>query len=100
PSRAGHARGGGQRGLRVPALPGGWRASFQALLDQPAGAGNAGLTAVSPPPAWPGFRPLAVTAVEPESASVVSVYLADPGGRPVPPALPGQVLTPPPPARP
>src|SRR2546430_15090035 len=45
------------------------------------------------PPAWPGFRPLAVSAVEPESASVVSVYLADPGGRAVPPALPGQFLT-------
>jgi ferredoxin-NADP reductase len=82
-----------QRALRIPALPDGWRASFQALLDQPAAAGNAGLTAMSPPPAWPGFRPLAVTAVEPESASVVSVYLADPGGQAVPPALPGQFLT-------
>ena len=48
---------------------------------------------MSPPPAWPGFRPLAVTALERESASVVSVYLADPGGRAVPPALPGQFLT-------
>ena len=89
----GHTREGVQRALRIPALPDGWRASFQALLDQPAGAGNAGLTAVSPPPAWPGFRPLTVTAVEPESASVVSVYLADPGGHAVPPALPGQFLT-------
>jgi ferredoxin-NADP reductase/MOSC domain-containing protein YiiM len=89
----GHTREGVQRALRIPALPDGWRASFQALLDQPAGGGNAGLTAVSPPPAWPGFRPLAVTGVEPESASVVSVYLADPGGHAVPPALPGQFLT-------
>jgi len=89
----GHTREGVQRALRIPALPDGWRASFRALLDQPAAAGNAGLTAVSPPPAWPGFRPLAVTAVEPESASVVSVYLADPGGRTVPPARPGQFLT-------
>src|SRR5215510_14303555 len=92
----GHTREGVRRALRIRALPDGWRASFQALLDQPesgGAAGNAGLTAVSPPPAWPGFRPLAVTAVEPESASVVSVYLADPGGRPVPPALPGQFLT-------
>src|SRR5437764_1154858 len=80
----GHTPEGVQRALRIPALPDGWRASFRALLDQPAGAGNAGLTAVSPPPAWPGFRPLAVTAVEPESASVVSVYLADPGGHAVP----------------
>jgi ferredoxin-NADP reductase/MOSC domain-containing protein YiiM len=92
----GHTREGVQRALRIPALPDGWRASFQALLGQPesgGAAGNAGLTAVSPPPAWPGFRPLAVTAVEPESSSVVSVYLADPGGRAVPPALPGQFLT-------
>jgi len=89
----GHTHEGVQRALRIPALPDGWRASFQALLDQSATAGNAGLTAVSPPPAWPGFRPLAVTALERESASVVSVYLADPGGRAVPPALPGQFLT-------
>jgi ferredoxin-NADP reductase len=92
----GHTRDRVQRALRIPALPDGWRASFQALLGQPesgGAAGNAGLTAVSPPPAWPGFRPLAVSAVEPESASVVSVYLADPGGRAVPPALPGQFLT-------
>ncbi len=89
----GHTRERVQSALRIPALPDGWRTSFQALLDQPAAAGNAGLTAVSPPPAWPGFRPLAVTALERESTSVVSVYLADPGGRAVPPALPGQFLT-------
>jgi len=85
------------RALRIPALPAGWRDSFQALLGQagaPGGAaGNAGLTAVSPPPAWPGFRPLAVTATDRESESVASVYLADPQGAPVPPALPGQFIT-------
>ena len=79
------------------ALPAGWRDSFQAMLGQaeaPGGpGGNAGLTAVSPPAAWPGFRPLAVTAAEQESESVVSVYLADPTGAAVPPALPGQFLT-------
>jgi ferredoxin-NADP reductase/MOSC domain-containing protein YiiM len=89
----GHTREGVQRALRIPALPDGWRASFQALLDQPAAAGNAGLTAVSPPPAWPGFRPLVVTATERESESVVSVYLADPTGAAVPSAQPGQFLT-------
>ena len=93
----GHPRERMLRALRIPALPDGWRASFQAILDQaelPGGAvGNAGLAAVSPPPAWPGFRPLAVTAVDRESDSVVSVRLADPGGRAVPPALPGQFLT-------
>jgi ferredoxin-NADP reductase/MOSC domain-containing protein YiiM len=93
----GHPRRQLLRALRIPALPDGWRASFQAMLDQPvapgAAGGNAGLAAESPPPAWPGFRPLAVTAVERESDSVISVYLADPGGAAVPPALPGQFLT-------
>jgi ferredoxin-NADP reductase len=90
----GHPRQQVARALRIPALPDGWRNSFQALLGQAeAPGGNAGLTAVSPPPAWPGFRPLAVTATEQESESVVSVYLADPTGAAVPPALPGQFLT-------
>jgi ferredoxin-NADP reductase/MOSC domain-containing protein YiiM len=93
----GHPRQQVRRALAIPALPDGWKASFQAMLAQsevPGGAsGNAGLTAVSPPPAWAGFRPLAVTAVEPESDSVVSVHLADPGGAAVPAALPGQFLT-------
>ncbi len=93
----GHPRQRVLRALAIPALPDGWKASFQAMLAEsevPGGAsGNAGLTAVSPPPAWAGFRPLAVTAVEPESDSVVSVRLADPGGVAVPAALPGQFLT-------
>ena len=92
----GHPRQQLQRALRIAALPAGWRTSFQAMLEQadaPGPAGNAGLTAVSPPPAWPGFRPLAATAIQPESESVVSVYLADPQGATVPPALPGQFLT-------
>jgi len=93
----GHPREQVRRALRIPALPAGWRNSFQEMLGQaeaPDGArGNAGLTAVSPPPAWPGFRPLAVTAIERESESVVSVYLADPQGAAVPPAQPGQFLT-------
>jgi ferredoxin-NADP reductase/MOSC domain-containing protein YiiM len=92
----GHPRERVQRALRIPALPSGWRDSFQEILGQagvPGGGGNAGLTAVSPPPAWPGFRPLAVTAIERESESVVSVYLADPKGAAVPPAEPGQFLT-------
>src|SRR6266571_1217563 len=59
----GHSRQRVLRALRIPALPDGWRASFQAMLAQPempgGAAGNAGLAAVSPPPAWPGFRPLA-----------------------------------------
>jgi ferredoxin-NADP reductase/MOSC domain-containing protein YiiM len=93
----GHPRQGVERALAIPALPEGWKASFRAILEQPGAsgtaAGNAGLTAESPPPAWPGFRPLAVTALEPESTSVVSVRLADPDGGALPPARPGQFLT-------
>jgi ferredoxin-NADP reductase/MOSC domain-containing protein YiiM len=83
--------------LRIPALSDGWKASFRAMLEEPGSPGgaegNAGLTAVSPPPAWPGFRSMAVTALERETGSVLSVRLADPGGAAVPPAAPGQFLT-------
>jgi ferredoxin-NADP reductase/MOSC domain-containing protein YiiM len=92
----GHSREQVAQALQIPALPEGWKASFRALLDQPASPGaegNAGLTAVSPPPAWPGFRPLTVTALDRETESVVSVHLADPDGAAVPPAQPGQFLT-------
>ena len=93
----GHSRQQLAEALSIPALPDGWKASFRALLDQPGSpggpGGNAGLAPASPAPAWPGFRPLAVTAVERETGSVISVGLADPGGAAVPPAQPGQFLT-------
>jgi ferredoxin-NADP reductase/MOSC domain-containing protein YiiM len=95
----GHAHDRVLSALRIPALPEGWKASFRAIAGQ-AGApdgtgatGNAGLAAVSPPPAWAGFRPLAVTAVNRESDSVTSVSLADPAGAALPPPQPGQFLT-------
>jgi ferredoxin-NADP reductase/MOSC domain-containing protein YiiM/ferredoxin len=81
------------RALRIPALSPGWQASFRALLEAEPGGGNAGLTATTPPPAWPGFRELTVTAVEPESDSVISIRLEEPDGRPLPPPRPGQYLT-------
>jgi ferredoxin-NADP reductase/MOSC domain-containing protein YiiM len=93
----GHSRERVLTALRIPALSGGWKTSFRAMAEQaeaPAGAtGNAGLTAVSPPPAWPGFRSLAVTSVNRESDSVVSLHLADPSGAGLPPPQPGQFLT-------
>ena len=57
----GHPRQQLQRALRIPALSPGWQASFRALLEAEPGGGNAGLAPASPPPAWPGFRPLRVT---------------------------------------
>jgi ferredoxin-NADP reductase/MOSC domain-containing protein YiiM len=91
----GHPRRLLVRALQVPALSPGWRASFQAMLeqaDQP-GAGNAGLTTAVPPPAWPGFRPLTVTAIRAESRTVLSLTFAAPDGARLPAALPGQFLT-------
>ena len=89
----GHPRQQLLRALRIPALSPGWQASFRALLDEGAGNGNAGLTATSPPPAWPGFRQLTVTAITAESESVISIRLEDPQGTPLPAARPGQWLT-------
>ena len=89
----GHPRQQLLRALRIPALSPGWQTSFQALLDEEPGGGNAGLVAASPPPAWPGFRQLAVTAVARESESVISIRLDDSNGAPLPAARPGQYLT-------
>src|SRR5207244_6371465 len=62
----GHSRAQLERALRIPALPAGWRGSFQALLQQGPGQakGNPGLAVVSPPPAWPGFRPMRVSRID------------------------------------
>src|SRR6266480_1313424 len=52
----GHPRSQLERALRIPALPAGWRSSFQALLQQElnegqaVGKGNPGLSVVSPRP--------------------------------------------------
>ncbi len=89
----GHPRQELLRALRIPALSPGWQGSFHALLDGEPEGGNAGLVATSPPPAWPGFRPLTVAAITRESDSVISIRLEDPERAPLPPALPGQYLT-------
>ena len=89
----GHTRQQLLRALRIPALSPGWQASFQALLDEAPGSGNAGLAVTSPPPAWPGFRRLTVAAITPESDSVISIRLADPQGAALPAPRPGQYLT-------
>jgi ferredoxin-NADP reductase/ferredoxin len=97
--RPGHPADRMEAALRIDALSPGWRASFEALLRQSgrpdAGSGNAGLSGedAAPLPAWPGFRPLTVARVQPESRSIVSFWLADPGGEALPAAVPGQYLT-------
>jgi ferredoxin-NADP reductase/MOSC domain-containing protein YiiM/ferredoxin len=91
----GHSRALLGRAVEAPALSPGWRSSFQQMIraDEAGLEGNAGLGLVAPPPAWPGFRPLRVTAIEPESSAVSSFRLADPAGAALPAAAPGQYLT-------
>jgi MOSC domain-containing protein YiiM/ferredoxin-NADP reductase len=93
----GHPRPQLERALRIPALSSGWRASFQALLEQEpnsgATTGNAGLTPASgPSPAWPGFRSLRVSRKVRESSSVISLVLEPIDGQPLTAALPGQFV--------
>lgn len=87
-----HARDRLERALRIEALSHGWRSSFEALLRSHA-TGNAGLApAAAGHPAAPGFRPLAVTAIDRESADVISLTLQSPNGQRLPTALPGQYV--------
>lgn len=92
----GHPRDGLERALRIPALSPGWRTSLQRLAQQakdaPSSGGNSGLTAVSPPPAWAGFRPLRVMAVHDEGRQVRSVSLAAPDGSVLPEWQAGQSI--------
>jgi ferredoxin-NADP reductase len=55
----------------------GWKGSFRELLD---GAQGAAAAVPAVPPAWPGFAPLRVTAVERESDTIMSFSLAVPEG--------------------
>ena len=93
----GHTRDQLERAWRIPPLSAGWKESFQALLEQEdtagAAAGNAGLAPSSgPPPAWGGFRPLRVSRIEQESATVKSFSLMPADDRPLVAALPGQFI--------
>jgi ferredoxin-NADP reductase len=56
------------------------------------GKGNPGLSVVSPPPAWTGFRPMRVSRIDRESNSVFSLVLASADGEPLAAALPGQFV--------
>jgi ferredoxin-NADP reductase/MOSC domain-containing protein YiiM/ferredoxin len=91
-----HARDRLQRALRIEALSPGWRSSFEALLRSQttgAGSGNAGLApAAASHPVAPGFRSLTVTAIDHESADVLSLTLQRADGQPLPAALPGQYV--------
>jgi MOSC domain-containing protein YiiM/ferredoxin-NADP reductase/ferredoxin len=87
-----HARDRLEHALKIGPLSAGWRASFEALLRNPSG-GNAGLAPeAAAHPAAPGFRPLVVTAIDRESADVLSLTMQSAEGQPLPQALPGQYV--------
>ena len=92
----GHGRDRLERALRIGALSRGWHSSFEALLrsqQNRASTGNAGLApAEAARPAAPGFRPLRVTAIDRESADVLSIGMRSPDRHPLPRALPGQYV--------
>jgi MOSC domain-containing protein YiiM len=93
----GHPRSELVRALGIPALSAGWRASFQALLEQEQSGGkltgNAGLAeALVPAPAWQGFRPLRVSRKVRESSNVISLVLEPFEGQPLTKAPPGQFV--------
>jgi ferredoxin-NADP reductase/MOSC domain-containing protein YiiM/ferredoxin len=82
------------RALRIPALSDGWRQSFQTLLDQAPGAGNQALNATAGSgPAWSGFRPFRVAAIDRETASVISIRLVPMDDEAVSAPPPGQFVT-------
>jgi ferredoxin-NADP reductase len=90
-----HARDRLERALRIEALSPGWRASFEALLQSRTtgvGSGNAGLAPAAAHPVAPGFQPLAVAAIDQESADVLSLSMRHPAGQPLQQALPGQYV--------
>jgi ferredoxin-NADP reductase/MOSC domain-containing protein YiiM len=85
-----------RRAARIPALSPGWRGSMRSLAEAAEAGGTTGNAGLGPgasaPPAWRGFRPLAVVASREESADVRSFELAAEDGLPLPAALPGQYI--------
>ncbi|GAA3578198.1 MOSC and FAD-binding oxidoreductase domain-containing protein [Kribbella ginsengisoli] len=80
-----------RRSLHIPALSPGWQQSFRELVDDYSAPPTADVTA---PAGWPGFRPLKVTAVVPESSSILSVcFRPEDGTGELPAAQAGQYLT-------
>jgi ferredoxin-NADP reductase/MOSC domain-containing protein YiiM len=89
----GHPKDRLERALRIPSLSVGWKRSLEALLVADKALGNAGLaTTAASPPAWIGFRPLRVVAVQRESADVLSFVLGSEDRSPLPSPLAGQFL--------
>jgi ferredoxin-NADP reductase/MOSC domain-containing protein YiiM len=82
---------------QIPALSPGWQDSFRDLLAAEDDGAAAPAPGAEPAPrlqpAWAGFRPLHVTKVVPETATVSSICLTAPDGSSLPAARAGQYLT-------
>jgi ferredoxin-NADP reductase/MOSC domain-containing protein YiiM/ferredoxin len=88
----GHPRDRLERALRIPSLSEGWKGSLRALVAAGDEGGNAGLAPPTPPPAWIGFRPLRVAAIQRESDLVLSFVFEAEDLAPLPIPLAGQFL--------
>jgi len=81
-----------ERALQIEALSPGWRSSFEAMLRSQR-SGNAGLAPeAAAHPAPPGFQPLEVTAIDQESADVLSLTMRSSNSQPLTKAMPGQYV--------
>ena len=81
-----------ERALQIEALSPGWRSSFEAMLRSQR-SGNAGLAPeAAAHPAPPGFQPLEVTAIDQESAGVLSLTMRSSNSEPLTKAMPGQYV--------
>ncbi|HEY3505423.1 MAG TPA: MOSC and FAD-binding oxidoreductase domain-containing protein [Actinocatenispora sp.] len=82
-----------RRALDIPALSPGWRQSLRELVE----AADESTAAVPPvgtePPGWPGFRPMRVSRIVPETATVTSIHLRATDDAALPRPAPGQYLT-------
>ena len=79
--------------VEVPALSPGWQQSFRDMLVEHEKAGAPTQLPMGIEPGWRGFRRLRVTAIHPESPTVLSIRLEADGGGSLPTPLPGQYLT-------
>lgn len=82
-----------QKALEIPALSPGWQQSFREMSDTGLETATVSGPTIGTEPGWNGFRPMTVTKIVRETATIVSVYLSAGDGYPLVPAIPGQYLT-------
>ncbi|MEU6089322.1 MOSC and FAD-binding oxidoreductase domain-containing protein [Streptomyces sp. NPDC047085] len=84
-----------RKALNIPALSPGWQQSFRELAAPEQPAQKPGQPGEQPgkEPGWPGFKPMRVTRIVPETSTVSSLYLTTTDGTPLPEARPGQYLS-------